>query len=424
MTLQQPTVRGWCPGALRPMESGDGLIVRLRPRAGAFRCTEFMAMAELSVRYGNGLIDLTRRANLQLRGITPEGLPGLWNALRALGLLDANAQVESVRNVMVSPLAGCDPDEIIDPRPIARRLERGLADYAELWRLPGKFGFVLDGGGRCSLDGERADIRLRAATMEGAAVIAAGLDRADGIDWLGCTGATETAGIALEIARAFVEASIEPRARMRDLPQHAYETLRAQIAPQLRPLPASYPHPKPSKRELGVLAKDGKPFAVGLAAPFGRLEAGAVCELADAAHRTGSTSLHPSPQRTLYVAVNGAAAATEIMDAGAALGFIADARDPLLRIEACPGSSGCASATFDTHAIARRIAGSLSDLNCRSCHISGCAKGCASSRVSDLVLVGLGDCIGVSRNSTPRGAPHILVPPDRLAELHALYATP
>ncbi|HWK32367.1 MAG TPA: precorrin-3B synthase, partial [Hyphomicrobium sp.] len=168
MTLQQPTVRGWCPGALRPMESGDGLIVRLRPRAGAFRCTEFMAMAELSVRYGNGLIDLTRRANLQLRGITPEGLPGLWNALRALGLLDANAQVESVRNVMVSPLAGCDPDEIIDPRPIARRLERGLADYAELWRLPGKFGFVVDGGGRCSLDGERADIRLRAATMEDA----------------------------------------------------------------------------------------------------------------------------------------------------------------------------------------------------------------------------------------------------------------
>ena len=33
--LQQPAVRGWCPGALRPMESGDGLIVRLRPRAGA-----------------------------------------------------------------------------------------------------------------------------------------------------------------------------------------------------------------------------------------------------------------------------------------------------------------------------------------------------------------------------------------------------
>ena len=26
--------KGWCPGALRPMESGDGLIARIRPRGG------------------------------------------------------------------------------------------------------------------------------------------------------------------------------------------------------------------------------------------------------------------------------------------------------------------------------------------------------------------------------------------------------
>ena len=27
-------IRGWCPGALRPMQSGDGLIVRLRLTGG------------------------------------------------------------------------------------------------------------------------------------------------------------------------------------------------------------------------------------------------------------------------------------------------------------------------------------------------------------------------------------------------------
>lgn len=422
-TVQQPMVRGWCPGALRPMESGDGLIVRIRPRAGAFRCAELTAVAELSIRYGNGHIDLTRRANLQLRGIAAESLPALWDGLRVHGLLDANAEAESVRNVMVCPLAGIDPAEIIDPLPIAERLEQGLADHAALWRLPGKFGFAVDGGGRCGLDRERADICLRADTIGGKAVIAVGLDRADGIDWLGHTGAVEAADIALYIARAFVAASIAPRARMRDLPNDVYGTLRARIGPQLSPLPSPPPSPNPSGRELGVLDEDGKPFAIGLAAPFGRLEAASLRGLAEAAHRLGAVLLRPSPWRTLYAPVNGSAGATALMAAGAALGFIADARDPLLRIEACPGSPGCRSATFDAHAIARRIAPLLPDVGCRTCHISGCAKGCASSRVSDLVLVGIEGGIGIARNSTPREAPRVLLSPDRLEELRTLYAT-
>ena len=32
-------VKGWCPGALQPMPSGDGLLVRVRPWCGAFRPT-------------------------------------------------------------------------------------------------------------------------------------------------------------------------------------------------------------------------------------------------------------------------------------------------------------------------------------------------------------------------------------------------
>ena len=44
--------RGWCPGALRPMQSGDGLIVRVRPRracAAAERAEAIAAMAKRTV---------------------------------------------------------------------------------------------------------------------------------------------------------------------------------------------------------------------------------------------------------------------------------------------------------------------------------------------------------------------------------------
>ena len=74
-------VKGWCPGALRPMESGDGLIVRVRPWNSALTPAQARAIADGARRHGNGLIDLTRRANLQLRGVSPATLAPLQEAL-------------------------------------------------------------------------------------------------------------------------------------------------------------------------------------------------------------------------------------------------------------------------------------------------------------------------------------------------------
>ena len=36
MTATAHLRKGWCPGALRPMQSGDGLLLRVRPKAGSF----------------------------------------------------------------------------------------------------------------------------------------------------------------------------------------------------------------------------------------------------------------------------------------------------------------------------------------------------------------------------------------------------
>lgn len=74
-------VKGWCPGALRPMPSGDGLIVRIRPFCGALSLEQARGLAALARRLGNGHIDLTRRANLQLRGLWTSTCPSfthLW----------------------------------------------------------------------------------------------------------------------------------------------------------------------------------------------------------------------------------------------------------------------------------------------------------------------------------------------------------
>src|SRR5580698_7919073 len=98
-------VKGWCPGALRPMQSGDGLIARVRPHCATLTPHELRVLADAAQRFGNGHIDLTRRANLQIRGVTEASLPSLHDAIAGLGLLDASADSEAVRNIMINPLA-------------------------------------------------------------------------------------------------------------------------------------------------------------------------------------------------------------------------------------------------------------------------------------------------------------------------------
>jgi precorrin-3B synthase len=120
-------VKGWCPGALRPMQSGDGLIVRIRPRSATFGPEQLLLLADAARRFGNGHIDLTRRANLQVRGVKEALLPQLHDVVARLGLLDDDADGEAVRNVMINPLAGIDPGEVLDVRAIGRELARLLA---------------------------------------------------------------------------------------------------------------------------------------------------------------------------------------------------------------------------------------------------------------------------------------------------------
>ena len=62
-------IKGWCPSALRPMQSGDGFVVRIRPHGGRLSAEQAEGIADLAERHGNGLIDLTGRANLQIRGV-------------------------------------------------------------------------------------------------------------------------------------------------------------------------------------------------------------------------------------------------------------------------------------------------------------------------------------------------------------------
>jgi precorrin-3B synthase len=383
-------VKGWCPGVLRPMQSGDGMIARVRPWGGAIGLAEAKALADAAERFGNGHIDLTRRANLQLRGLDEAGLGCLQDVVTGLGLVDRDARIEAVRNVMVAPLAGIDPREALDVRPLARALEEGLAEDAALHGLPSKFGFLVDGGGRVSIAGERVDIALKAIGQ----TVALGLDTRSGTRWTGLASPGGAVKAALAAARTFLGFRGERR-RLRDLDEADFGRLCAVLGPMLHAIDGDMTFA--SERPLGVLSCGDERFAVGVAAAFGRLEARQLRRFATAAAEAGATDIRPSPWRSIYVGVRDTGAAHRLVEVARDLGLIVDAENPILRIDACPGAPACRSSSVDTRRTARLLAASAFT---GSAHVSGCAKGCARSAPADLVLVGELGRYKVIRNGT------------------------
>ena len=159
--------RGACPALSAPMQTGDGLLVRLNPIA-AGQGTEglspktLIGLCESAARHGNGIIEVTQRGSIQIRGLTPSSASKLALEVDALGIA-----VRTSVPVETGPLAGLEPDEIADPRPLAHGI-RGAVESAGLSRRLGpKVSVVVDGGGRISLDDLLADVRLAAFRHKG-----------------------------------------------------------------------------------------------------------------------------------------------------------------------------------------------------------------------------------------------------------------
>jgi precorrin-3B synthase len=395
-------VKGWCPGILRPMASGDGLIVRVRPRGGAFSLETAAALADLAERLGNGHIDLTRRANLQLRGLTEDRLPELRTELATLGLLDPDTETEAVRNVMVAPLAGLDASQAFDVRPIAQAIDDALTSDKRLHALPGKFGLLVDGGGAISIASERADVCLAAVGD----AFAFGLDTAKGTQWLGTLPPAQAAEAAIAAAHAYL--AVATRGRMRGLGEAAFAQVQAAV--RLSPMTG---RPAAGGRRLGLLGS-----AVGIAAPFGRLEAGQLRQLVKLATDAGAADLRLSPWRAVYFGAREDAGVFVLEEARDA-GLIVEENDPVLQVEACPGAPDCKSSSVDARGDARRLATIAAVHGYQgSIHVSGCAKGCARSLPSDLVLAGKAGAYRLIRKATTRGPVERMIGAD---EFEALF---
>jgi precorrin-3B synthase len=382
MTAAVPFARkGWCPGALRPMESGDGLIVRVRPPGGALLPATLGALARLAAAHGSGVLELTSRAALQLRGVRAGAHGTLVEALAALGLLDPAAGRDPAAAVTVSPLAGLD-DEGAGAR-IAAALERGVAARADLAALPAKFGFVVDAGPAPRLLAVSGDVRIERGARGGLIVVADGAERGTAV------AGSEAAALALDLAARF---AAHPRVRGGEVRRMAALVAEGGFAPPEPTAPRATPAPA---LDPGACA-----WGVVVGWPFGRLDAAAAADLAARAGGAGARGLRLTPWRAL-LAVGPADALAAALDDPR---FVTGAADGRRLVDCCVGRPGCPSAEIATAALAEAAARLAGPAGLRV-HVSGCAKGCARPGPAALTLVGRDGRVDVVTGGGPADAP-------------------
>lgn len=387
--------RGACPSLSAPMMTGDGLLARLRPENPGFALAELMAIADAAALCGNGILEITARGNLQIRGLTAETVPLLSQKIADAGIGTAQGLA-----IETPPLARLDPTEIADSVAVAERLRAAVAAHRPPLVLAPKLSVIIDGGGQLNLGAVTADIRVRAVRASGQ------------VFWLLALAGTETT--ATRIAQ-LEEAAVVPAvmdilknlaaigrdARARDI-VGAVSTRWAMAADLDLIMPMT---PAPNAAGIHELGEERAVLGIGL--PFGQIRAQGLCALLEALEILGATEIRLAPGQAMMVL----GIAPERIGAAQALalghGLRAFPRDPRNHIAACTGVGACGSARIDTRSAAQLLVDAAPALldGSLTVHVSGCAKGCAKPSASALTITAAPTGYGLVVNGPASAVP-------------------
>lgn len=361
--------RGACPTLSAPMKTGDGLLARIAPAHGALTPEKLAGIAHAARRHGNGILEVTARGKLQIRGLTAESAPLFATEINALelGPVDGFA-------VETAPLA--------PPSPLAERINAHVAERAYAALLAPKVSVTVDCGGALNLDAISADIKLIMADG-GQWLIGIGGNGATA-HWLGKGDEQAVGAVALSVLDLLAQTG----GRARDFSQAQKDALRAGLAPVKTHAPRADAAP------VGPFAIAGGENALGIALPFGQISAEALVALCEAV--SDASEIRLAPRHGLLLLGLDEARHEEVFRAAHALGFVTQGDDPRLFIAACAGAPACASARFDAKALAAEAAAAdLPDGPFRL-HLSACEKGCAQPAGPVVNLIAAESCCTLS----------------------------
>lgn len=388
-------------------------MLRLRIPNGLLNSNQLFFLASVIFPYGqDGVADITTRQNLQLRGLPLEAMPEILKGLERVGLTSVQSGMDNVRNITGSPLAGVDPEEVIDTRGLTRQVQdmitncgRGNFDFTN---LPRKFNIAIEGGRDNSVHAEINDLAFVPAFKEGQLgfnVLVGGFFSAKRCAetlslnaWVPPEGVVDLCRAVLNLYRDQGLRLNRQKSRLMWLIEAwGLETFRAEVEKQLgSPLieAATTTEITEDKRDLiGILPQ--KQFglkSVGLLVPAGRLRPQDMVDLAQLADRYGNGEIRLTVEQNVILTHVPETRVSALLSEPLLQKFRPDP-GPLRRgLVSCTGNQFCSFALIETKNRAVQLVEALEaelDVPQRvRIHWSGCPNSCGQPQVAEIGLMG------------------------------------
>lgn len=390
--------------------SDDKFMMRVRVDGRILSLAQLRALGQVSVDFARDTADITDRQNIQYHWLQVQDLPEIWERLETVGLSTTDACGDTPRGFLVSPVAGVEADEIIDPTPTARAIADRWVGDEQFQNLPRKFKTAITGSPSLDVQHEINDISFVGVVHP---ELGAGYDL-----WVG--GALSTAPRLAERLGVFVlpEDAVEvwagvcgifrdygyrkqrTKARLKFLlAEWGTEKFRQVLQDEYlhRELPDG-PAPARATRSgdhVGVHKQaDGRNY-VGFAPYVGRLSGTKLLQVADLAERAGSDRVSFTTHQKVLVLDVAPDKVDELIAGMEAIGLVARPRPFRQATMACTGIEYCKLAFVETKGLATRV---IDDLDDRlsdvelprpvTLNINGCPNSCARIQIADIGLKG------------------------------------
>ncbi|GGP07770.1 precorrin-3B synthase [Nonomuraea glycinis] len=365
-----------CPGALQVHEAADGPLARVRLPGGAVTAPQLREIAACADELGSGVIELTSRANVQVRAL--RSASAFAERIASAGLLPSAAH-ERVRNIVGSPLSGRGSGGSLDTQPMVDALDQALCSRARLAALPGRFLFALDDG-TGDVIGLGADVTFAAEGSRLGRLLLAGSD-------LGLAAHPDT---VIDLMIAAAEAFLDERASHAAWRIHELENGPRRIAARLNDMTTESPaapailaeasrhadlRDSPAIRRAGRIAQRDGRVALEALVPLGRLTPAQAVALANA-----GTTVRLTPWRTAVLLNLSPGEADRAANTLEEAGLVVDPASPWAGVTACTGRPGCAKSLADVQADARRWVSGLDTAPRTPVHWAGCERRCGLPR--------------------------------------------
>ncbi|WP_242056274.1 MULTISPECIES: precorrin-3B synthase [unclassified Nostoc] len=394
-----------CPGLFYATPAKDGILSRIRIPGGILNSKQCGAIAVIADMYG-GYVDVTNRANLQIREISQGINAEVLKQLQDLGLGSRNPMIDHIRNIMSSPTAGIDSQEIIDTRPLVQGWDDYLAAHSELAGLSAKFSVCFDGGGLVSVSDRLNDILFAAILIDHNVYFRLHLSIGEKGKPPSDVGIIVTPDECLlvlaalaDVYLAHIDTSSKRKPRLREVINslgcdHYLQKVEKRLPFSWKRFKQSLVKKDQRSSYIGIHPqRQPGLFYIGVVLPLGRLESQQIRSLGDLAAKFGSGTIRLTPWQNLLITDIPQQYVADVQSEIIGLGLDFAVTNIKSALVACSGKRGCAASATDTKAHALALSDYLQTrvkLNCPiNIHFTGCEKSCAQHHSSDITLLGV-----------------------------------